>query len=144
MHYFPPNFQLKWKDVWVKRRARKDDGFLWLLWQFDSWPLKVENQRDPGVCKSSATHRWKTLKDSYKFVLDLIPIGDLSKEVWTPKVPGVQIEIVSGLLLGSPGKKCHSNVGAVTQRILYGGRWWLPSNPGHGESCESKVACGLS
>jgi hypothetical protein len=29
------------------------------------------------------------------------------------------------------------------QRILYGGRWWLPPNPGHGESCESKlpVAC---
>jgi hypothetical protein len=25
-----------------------------------------------------------------------------------------------------------------TQRILYGGRWWLPSSPGHGESCVSK------
>jgi hypothetical protein len=25
----------------------------------------------------------------------------------------------------------------VTQRILYGGRWWLPSNPGRGESSES-------
>jgi len=32
----------------------------------------------------------------------------------------------------------------VTQRILYGGRWWLPSSPGRGESSESKVACGLS
>jgi len=32
----------------------------------------------------------------------------------------------------------------VTQRILYGGRWWLPPNPGHGESIESKVARGLS
>jgi hypothetical protein len=31
-----------------------------------------------------------------------------------------------------------------TQIILYGGRWWLPPNPGHGESCESRVACGLS
>jgi hypothetical protein len=30
------------------------------------------------------------------------------------------------------------------QRILYGGRWWLPQSPGRGESCESKVACGLS
>jgi len=29
------------------------------------------------------------------------------------------------------------------QRILYGGRWWLPPNPGHGESSESKVARGL-
>jgi hypothetical protein len=32
----------------------------------------------------------------------------------------------------------------VTQRILYGGRWWLPSSPGRGESSESKVARGLS
>jgi len=32
----------------------------------------------------------------------------------------------------------------VTQRILYGGRWWLPPSPGCGESSESKVARGLS
>jgi hypothetical protein len=32
----------------------------------------------------------------------------------------------------------------ITQRILYGGRWWLPLSPGCGESCESRVACGLS
>jgi hypothetical protein len=32
----------------------------------------------------------------------------------------------------------------VTQRILYGGRWWLPPSPGRGESSESKVAHGLS
>jgi hypothetical protein len=31
----------------------------------------------------------------------------------------------------------------VTQRILYGGRWWLPPSPGRGESSESVllVAC---
>jgi hypothetical protein len=34
--------------------------------------------------------------------------------------------------------------GGVTQRILYGGRWWLPPSPGRGESCESKVAHGSS
>jgi hypothetical protein len=34
--------------------------------------------------------------------------------------------------------------GGVMQRILYGGRWWLPPSLGHGESCESKVACGSS
>jgi hypothetical protein len=32
----------------------------------------------------------------------------------------------------------------VTQRILYGGRWWLSPSPGRGESCESKVVRGLS
>jgi hypothetical protein len=34
--------------------------------------------------------------------------------------------------------------GRVTQRILYGGRWWLPPSLGRGESSESKVARGLS
>jgi len=32
----------------------------------------------------------------------------------------------------------------VTQRILYGGRWWLPPSLCRGESSESKVARGLS
>ncbi len=31
-----------------------------------------------------------------------------------------------------------------TQKILYEGRWWLPLSLGRGESCESRVACGLS
>jgi hypothetical protein len=33
--------------------------------------------------------------------------------------------------------------GGVTQRILYGGRWWLPPSPGHGESseCVLPAAC---
>jgi len=30
------------------------------------------------------------------------------------------------------------------QRILYGGRWWLPLSPGRDESYESKIARGLS
>jgi len=38
------------------------------------------------------------------------------------------------------GCKC----GKELQRILYGGRWWLPMSPGRDESSESKVARGLS
>jgi hypothetical protein len=34
--------------------------------------------------------------------------------------------------------------GGAMQRILYGGRWWLPPSPGCGELSESKVARGLS
>jgi hypothetical protein len=30
------------------------------------------------------------------------------------------------------------------QRILYGGRWWLPPSLGHDESNESSVSRGLS
>jgi len=47
--------------------------------------------------------------------------------------------------LGVPGKKPFGcKCGRELQRILYGGRWWLPSSPGCGESNESKVARGLS
>jgi len=38
------------------------------------------------------------------------------------------------------GCKCSGEA----QRILYGGRWWLPLSLGHGESSESKVARDLS
>jgi hypothetical protein len=34
--------------------------------------------------------------------------------------------------------------GGAMQRILYGGKWWLPPSLGRGESSESKVARGLS
>jgi hypothetical protein len=79
-------------------------------WQFDSRPLKVRNRPDPNVCKRSATWSWKDLEESYKIDLELIPIRGLSKKLWMPKVPGVQPGTVSGLLLRSPGKKCHSDV----------------------------------
>jgi hypothetical protein len=82
-------------------------------WQFDSQPLNVKNRPDPGVCRWIATHRWKTLKESYKFALDLIPIRGLSKKLWGPKVPRVQTGTISGLLLGSPETKSHLDVGAA-------------------------------
>jgi hypothetical protein len=82
-------------------------------WQFDSRPLKVGNRPDPNVYRRSATWRWKALKESYKIASDLIPIGGLSKKLWMPKAPGVQLGTISGLLLGSPEKKCHSDVAAA-------------------------------
>jgi hypothetical protein len=88
-------------------------------WQFDSRPLKVGNRPDPDVCRWSATHRWKDLEESYKFALDLIPIRGLSRELWAPKVPGVQSRTVSRLLFGNPGTKSHSDAGAVEQRREY-------------------------
>jgi hypothetical protein len=85
----------------------------------NSRPLKVGNWLDPSVCKWSAIHRWKALEESYNSSLDLIPIGGLSKELWSCKVLGVQIEIVSGLPLGSPGTKSHSDVGATERHKVY-------------------------
>jgi hypothetical protein len=50
---------------------------------------------------------------------------------------------------GTPLRESRENVpfecrcGEDAQRILYGGRWWLPPSPGRGESSESElpVAC---
>jgi len=79
-------------------------------WQFDSQPLKVGNWPLPNVCRRSAMGNWKALKESYNFGSDVTPIGGWSQEIWVSKVPRVQPGTVSGLLLGSPGKKCHSDV----------------------------------
>jgi len=88
-------------------------------WQFNSRPQKVGNRPDPDVWSWSATYRWKALEESYKFALDLIPIRGLSRELWAPKVPRVQIGTVSGLLLGNPGNKSHLDVGVAEQRREY-------------------------
>ncbi len=92
---------------YVQKKGRESN------WQFDSRPLKVGNRPDSGVCRWSATHCWKARKERYKFSVDLIPIEGLSKELWAAKVSEVQTGIVSGLLLGSLGKKCHLDVGAA-------------------------------
>jgi hypothetical protein len=59
-------------------------------WQFDSWPLKVENRPLPDLRIESATWRWKDLDESYNFGLDLVAIGLCSRELWAFKVPGLQ------------------------------------------------------
>jgi hypothetical protein len=88
-------------------------------WQFDSRPLKVKNRPNPSACRSTATHHWKALEKSYKFSLDLIPIGGLGKELWSCKVSRVQTGIVSRLLLGRPRTKSHSDVGAAERHRIY-------------------------
>jgi len=59
-------------------------------WQFDSRPLKVGNRPDFDACRWSVRDRWKALKESYNFCLDLVPIRVRGEELWTSKVPGVQ------------------------------------------------------
>jgi hypothetical protein len=94
-------------QVMVERKGRESN------WQFDSRPPKVGNRPDPSVCRQSATHRWKALEERYKFALDLVPIRGMSRELWAPKVPGVQTGTISGLHFGSPRKKSHLGVGAT-------------------------------
>jgi hypothetical protein len=71
------------------------------------------------VCRWSATHYWKALKESYKFALDLVPIGGRGEKLRTPKVPGVQIDIVLKLHFGSLEKKCHLDANAAERHREY-------------------------
>jgi hypothetical protein len=87
--------------------------------QFDSRPLKVKNRPDLGVCRRSATHRWKALEESYKFGLVFVLIGGPSEKLWTPKVPGVQTRTISALHFVNLGKKCHSDVASTGKRREY-------------------------
>jgi hypothetical protein len=73
--------------------------------QFDSRPLKVGNRPLPDVCSESVTWCWKAHEEIYNIGLDLAPIGLGSREIWAPKVLGLQ--------LGSPGKKSHLDVASA-------------------------------
>ncbi len=82
-------------------------------WQFDSRPLKVRNRPESDVCKWSATHHWKALKESYNFGLDFVSIWTRGEKLWKPKVPRVQTGTISGLHFGSPKKKSHLDASAA-------------------------------
>ncbi len=117
--------------------------------QFDSWPLEVRNRPFPDIWFESATWRWKDLDKGYNFGLDLIAIGLCSRESWAPKVSGLQLgqfrdNFGTTTWESQENVPFGCNLHHELQRILYGGRWWLPLSPGHGESSESKVAHGLS
>jgi hypothetical protein len=96
-----------------KKKGRKSN------WQFDSQPPKVGNRPDPNACRWSTTCCWKALNEGYKFALNLIPIGGMSKELWPRKVARVQTRTISGLLLGGLEIKSHLDVGAAERCIEY-------------------------
>jgi hypothetical protein len=74
-------------------------------WQFDSRPLKVKNRPLPDIRIESATRHWKDLDEGYNFDLDLVAIRLYSRELWAPKVPGLQPRQFRDSNLGVPGKR---------------------------------------
>jgi hypothetical protein len=118
-------------------------------WQFDSRPLKVGNRPLPELRIESATRRWKDLDEGYNFGLDLVTIRLWNRELWAPKVPGLQLGQFRDNF-GTPTWESREkesfgcSLHGALQRILYGGRWWFPPSPGCGESCVSKCPCLVS
>jgi hypothetical protein len=104
-------------------------------WQFDSRPLKVGNRPLPDVRFECATWRWKDRDEGYNFGLDCVAIQLYSWELWWFKIP----EVPPGQFQESQQNVPFGcSLRDQPQRILYGGRWWLPLSPGCGESCVSK------
>jgi hypothetical protein len=112
-------------------------------WQFDSRPLKVGNRPLLDLRIESARCRWKDLNEGYNFCSYLVAIRICSWELWAPKVPRLQ----SGQFrdnFGTPTWESREkeplgrSLSGVAQKILYGGRWWLPLSPGRGVSCGPK------
>jgi hypothetical protein len=106
-----------WNTGYGQKKGRESN------WQFDSWPLKVENLLYFLTCRWRATHCWKSFNEGYNFVLDLITIRGLHAKLWAPKVVEVPVVRISrlpfGLSLGSPGTKCHLDVGLVERHKIY-------------------------
>ncbi len=112
-------------------------------WQFDSRSLKVGNRPLPDLQIESARCRWKDLDEGYNFGSDLIEIKLHSRELWAPKV----LRLQPGQFRDSFGTPTWESrekeppgrsLDGVAQRILYGGRWWLPPSPSRCVSCGSK------
>ncbi len=98
---------------------------------FDSRPLKVNNRPFPDIWIESATWRWKALKESYNFGLDLVFIRLGSREIWAPKVPRLQLGQFRDNF-GTPTWESREkepfgcSLRGALQRILYGGKRWFP------------------
>ncbi len=98
------------REVWGRYSHSRKWDFRVLR---DSQKLRTRLQGSKHLASRCSLHHWKALKESYKFALDLAPIGGWSEKLWTPKVSRVQTGTISGLHFGSPGTKNHLSVGAV-------------------------------
>jgi len=65
------------------------------------------------------TYNWKALDEGYNFASNLISIGGLHTKLWGSKDVEIPTLGISGLPFGSPGTKCHSDVGLVERHIVY-------------------------
>jgi hypothetical protein len=106
-------------------------------WQFDSRPLKVENGYDPDVCRRSADGDRKLLRRAITSVRPH-PNQMSEPEDMNSQSPGSPTLDSFGTPLGSPGKKCHSDVASVeSYREYYMGKVVASPSSNRGESSES-------
>jgi len=102
-----------WNTSYGQKKGRESN------WQFDSWPLKVQNRPNFLAFRWHATYRWKSLDKGYNFTLDVISIRGLHIKLWGPKVMKVLTLAISRLPLESPMTKSHLDVGLVERHRVY-------------------------
>jgi hypothetical protein len=118
-----------WNTSYGQKKGRESN------WQFDSRPLKGKNRLDFLACRWYAAYRWKTFNNSYNFSLNLILIGGPHAKLWGPKVARIPTLAILRLPFGSPGTKCHVDVGLMERHKIYYkgegggfpkfGSWWV-------------------
>jgi len=74
-----------WNTSYGQKKGRKSN------YQFDSWPLKVENRPNCLMCRWCETYRWKALNEGYNFALNFISIKGLHTKLWGPKLRKSQL-----------------------------------------------------
>jgi hypothetical protein len=102
----------------------------------------TSSQRLQKECDGALESSWRELQLWFR------PHSNRRSEPWDMSVQSLESSTRDNF--GTPPWESWEKVPfgcgsrGVTQRILYGGRWWFPPSPGRGESSESKVARGLS
>jgi hypothetical protein len=138
------------------------NGLEWAIW---TYAAQVMGKRRAGVklsiwlptTRSRESTRIRRLQEECGIALESSQ-REL-KDCFRPcPNPSSEQEVMDAQIPGSPNRDSfrtppwesrekvpfECSLRGERQRILYGGRSWLPPSPGRGESSESKVARGLS
>jgi len=116
--------------------AKEGPGVKLPVWLPTAKSQESTSSRPPnGECDTSL----KISQQGYKFGLDLVTIRPGSRELWALKVPRLHLGQFRDNF-GTPTwesrekKPFGCSLRGASQRILYGGRWWLSPSPGRGVS----------
>jgi hypothetical protein len=111
MHLHDPFGHLKHK-LWLKEGS----GVELTIWL----PTIKSQDSSRFPCVQVACHiLLKSSQRGLQLCLDLIWIGGLHTKLWGPKFVGVPSLGISGFPLGSPGTKCHLDVGLMEKHKVY-------------------------
>jgi hypothetical protein len=85
------------------------------------WLLTIKTRESTQFpCVQVACHiPLKSSRWGYNFALDLISIRSLHTKLWGPKIAEIPTLKISKLPFGSPGTKCHLDVGLVERHKIY-------------------------